>query len=251
MNQLIEKLQNRRSVRKFTGEKIKNEDIEVILKTAQRAANSVNGQQVSLIVIRDKEKLKKISELCENQLHIAEADTFVLLVMDFYRGNYASKSLGKDNISSKSADGIFVGAVDVGIMLNAIQTAALALGYGTTAIGAVRNSTKEFIEMFDLPEGVFPMVGTTIGVPIEENFKLKPRVPLDTFAFYDKYDKEKVKIGVEIHEVEMKEWKKEIGAPQLPSYKEVIVKIYEKLRYNKVNQVLEEQGFKFTDNPKK
>ena len=54
MNEVIKQLQNRRSVREFTGEKIKEEDLQTILATAQRAANSVNGQQTSLIVIRDK-----------------------------------------------------------------------------------------------------------------------------------------------------------------------------------------------------
>lgn len=55
MNETIKLLQNRRSVREFTGEKIKDEDLKLILKTAQRAASSVNGQQISLIVVRDKD----------------------------------------------------------------------------------------------------------------------------------------------------------------------------------------------------
>ena len=64
MNELIKQLQNRRSVREFTGEKIKEEDLQTMLAATQRAANSVNGQQTSLIVVRDKEKLAKIAELC-------------------------------------------------------------------------------------------------------------------------------------------------------------------------------------------
>ena len=51
MNEVIKQLQNRRSVREFTGETIKEEDLKTILATAQRAANSVNGQQTSLIII--------------------------------------------------------------------------------------------------------------------------------------------------------------------------------------------------------
>ena len=50
MNKVIEQLQNRRSVRNFAGEKVKDEDLELILRTAQRAPSSVNGQQISLIV---------------------------------------------------------------------------------------------------------------------------------------------------------------------------------------------------------
>lgn len=84
MNETIKLLQNRRSVREFTGEKIKDEDLKLILKTAQRAASSVNGQQISLIVVRDKDKLKKISELSHNQKHIEECDAFIFILADFY-----------------------------------------------------------------------------------------------------------------------------------------------------------------------
>ena len=120
MNELIKQLQNRRSVREFTGEKIKEEDLQTMLATAQRAANSVNGQQTSLIVVRDKEKLAKIAELCGGQKHIAEADAFVFVLVDFYRGVYAANSVGKRNIGPKSADGVLVGAVDAGIVVNSL-----------------------------------------------------------------------------------------------------------------------------------
>lgn len=250
MNETIKQLQNRRSVRNFTGERISDEDLELILRTAQRAPSSVNGQQVSLLVTRDKQKLKKLSELC-NQEHIATADVFVVVVMDYYRGQYTSKTVGQKNIAAHSADGIFVGAIDGGILLNALQTAAEALGYGTTAIGAIRGQLQEIIDMFELPKGVFPLVGTTIGVPTDYRHKtVKPRVPFESFAFFDKYDAKKVEEGVEIHEKEMIKWREEEGTAQLPSYKEMIVRAYENLRYNKVNETLKKQGFEFTDNPK-
>ena len=45
MNEVIKQLQNRRSVREFTGEKVKDDDLKLILETAQRCPNSVHGQQ--------------------------------------------------------------------------------------------------------------------------------------------------------------------------------------------------------------
>ena len=247
MNEVIKQLQNRRSVREFTGETIKEEDLKTILATAQRAANSVNGQQTSLIVIRDKEKLEKIAELCGGQKHITQAGAFVFVLVDFHRGVYAANSVGKRNIGPKSADGVLVGAVDAGIMVNALQTAAHALGYGTTVIGAIRKATKEFIKMLELPEYVFPIVGTTIGVPVERQLtRVKPRVPLDTFVFEDTYNAKKVEEGVEFHEKDTIEWREENGTPQLPSYKEMIARIYENF-YNTSKQDLEDQGFRFAD----
>ena len=46
-------------MREFTGEKVKDEDLKLILETAQRYSNWAHGQQTSLIVVRDKEKIKK------------------------------------------------------------------------------------------------------------------------------------------------------------------------------------------------
>ena len=252
MNDVIKQLQNRKSIRKFTGEKVKEEDLKIILETAQRAANSSNCQQISLVVVRDKEKLKKIAELCDGQKHIEEADVFIYVLMDYYRGIYAAKSVGKKNISATSANGILVGTVDAGIMVNMIQTAAESLGYGTTVVGAVRSSAslQEISEFLNLPDYVFPIVGTTIGVPAEVKLTgPKPRVPLDTFAFINRYNTEKVEEGVEIHNVELKEWSDKNSTSYFYSYKDSVVYTNETLKYDKVNKVLEEKGFRFTDNP--
>ena len=191
--------------------------------------------------------MEKIAELCGGQKHITQAGAFVFVLVDFHRGVYATNSIGKRNIAPKSADGVLVGAVDAGIMVNALQTVAHALGYGTTVIGAIRKATKEFIKMLELPEYVFPIVGTTIGVPVERKLtRVKPRVPLDTFVFEDTYNAKKVEEGVEFHEKDTIEWREENGTPQLPSYKEMIARIYENF-YNTSKQDLEDQGFRFAD----
>ena len=54
MNQIINQLQNRKSVRVFTGESVKDSDLLEIIKSAQQAPTSVNGEQISLVVTRDK-----------------------------------------------------------------------------------------------------------------------------------------------------------------------------------------------------
>ena len=93
MNKVIKQIQKRTSVRKYTGEKVKDKHIQLIQRTDQRAPSSVNGQQISLIVTRDKEKLKKIAEICGGQGHIANSDVFITILIDYHRGQYASKSI--------------------------------------------------------------------------------------------------------------------------------------------------------------
>ncbi|PZP11088.1 MAG: NADPH-dependent oxidoreductase, partial [Aliarcobacter butzleri] len=47
MNPIIKQLSERKSIRQFTGEFVKDEDLELIIKTAQRCPTSINGQQIS------------------------------------------------------------------------------------------------------------------------------------------------------------------------------------------------------------
>ena len=100
------------------------------------------------------------------------------------------------------------GAIDAGIMIDHLQSAAEALGYGTTCLGSVRNSMEEFITLFNLPKKTLLLVGTTIGVPTEKakNAPLKPRVALDSFVMEDTYDSDKVRSSALTYEKEFKEF---------------------------------------------
>ena len=88
--------------------------------------------------------------MCGGQTHIATADVFVGIVIDFNRTNTIVESVGKKHVIEQSAEGIMVGAIDAGIMLSFMQTAAEALGFGTTSIGAVRGNSDTMIELLSL-----------------------------------------------------------------------------------------------------
>lgn len=246
---VIEQLQTRKSIRQFTGEPVSDADLKVIFETAQRAPTSINGQQVSLVYTRDKDKISKIAELAGGQQQIATADVFVAVVIDFNRTNHAAQATGKTQVVEKTAEGIFMGAVDAGIMLNHLQSAAEALGYGTTAIGGIRANSDKMVELFGLPQRTFVAVGSTIGVPSEEakNAPLKPRVAYESFVMEDKYDMQKVKDGVYAYNKEFKAFRDKTGSGEMPTYFEITANSYEKSYYRKTGKVLQSQGFKFSD----
>jgi len=248
-NPTIQQLQNRKSIRQFTGESVSEEDLQLIFKTAQRAPTSINGQQISLVYTRDKAKLKQISELCNQQAHIATADVFVGIVIDFNRTSAIVESVGKNHIIEQSAEGIMVGAVDAGIMLMQLQAAAEALGYGTTAIGAVRSKSDEMVKFFNLAPKTFLAVGCTIGVPTEKakNAPLKPRVALDTFVMQEQYDSDKVRKGALAYEAILKTFRDATGSGSMPTYAEITSNYYADIYYRKTGQTLMAQGFAFKD----
>lgn len=249
MNTTIKQLLSRRSIRSFTGECVKEDDLELIFRAAQRCPTSINAQQISLVYTKDKAKIEKISQLCGGQKQVQSADVFVMFIIDFNRTAYAVESIGEKHTIEKSAEGIIVGAVDAGIMLSSLQTAAESLGYRTTAIGAVRNNTEAFIQMFNLPQRTYPIVGSTIGVAKEEakNESLKPRVPINSFVFENSYNDLKVKEGVDEYEKEMKEYRDKNNMNYLSSYKEQVASFYKQNYMRKVRKDFEKQGFYFDD----
>ena len=248
-NAMLSLLQNRKSIRHFTGERVSEEDLEIIFKTAQRAPTSINGQQISLVYTRNKEKLKTIAELCGRQAHIAEADVFVGIVIDFNRTSAIVESVGRKHVIEQSAEGIMVGAIDAGIMIDHLQSAAGALGYGTTCIGAVRKNSPAFTKLFNLPQKTFLALGCTIGVPSEraKSAPLKPRVALDTFAMEDVYDSDKVKKGALTYEYTLKAFRDKTGSGSMPTYAEITTNYYADVYYRSTAKDLEAQGFAFKD----
>jgi FMN reductase [NAD(P)H] len=249
MNEIIKQLSNRKSIRQFTGESVSAEDLELIIKTAQRCPTSVNGQQISLVYIRDKDKIKQIAKLCGGQQQVATSDVFIAICVDFNRTIFAVEQTGEEHQIDKSAEGVLIGAVDAGIMLNAIQISAESLGYGTTAIGAVRNEPALMIELLGLPAKTFPIVGTIIGVPTKEakDAPLKPRIPIESFAFEDKYDDKKVKDGVLLYEKQMKKFRVDNNMDYLQSYCEQVASYYKNTNFRKIEENYTKQGFVFID----
>lgn len=248
MNQTIEQLLNRRSIRNFTGESVKDEDLTLILRAAQQAPTSINGQQVSLVVTRDKEKIKQIAEIAGGQPQVATADVFVTVVIDYNRSDAAMKHAGQEMVISKSAEGIVVGSVDAGIAVNALQTAAESLGYGTTVIGGIRANPQAMIDLLELPKNTYPALGSTIGViDTEVASAVKPRVALESFAMNEKYDTEKVAMGAIQYDIDLRQWWDSIGLTEMPSYTAQTAQFYSNIYFPEVAKTLNSQGFEFTD----
>ena len=53
MNDVVKLINNHRSIRSFQNKEVSEDIIDEILKSSQSMPNSINGQQTSVIVIRD------------------------------------------------------------------------------------------------------------------------------------------------------------------------------------------------------
>lgn len=63
MNDIINTLQNRRSIRKFKSEQIKDDELNAILEAGKYAPSGANQQSALFIVVQNKEMREKITKL--------------------------------------------------------------------------------------------------------------------------------------------------------------------------------------------
>ena len=79
---VLEALQNRHSVRKYTGEAIPQADLEAVINSGLLSASSRGLRPWELIVVRDKHTLKKLSDCRPAAKMLEGADAAIVVVGD-------------------------------------------------------------------------------------------------------------------------------------------------------------------------
>ena len=83
--------------------------------------------------------------------------------MDFYKTRVGVEVAGEKQLIHESLEGYTVGAVDGGIALGTLMTAARSLGLGVVPIGGFRRDPQAVIDLLELPPLTFPLAGVAIG----------------------------------------------------------------------------------------
>lgn len=208
MNEVLQILTDHRSIRSYTDEPVSDEQLDLIIQATQAAPTSINGQQFTVIAVKDKERKKKISELAGGQPWIDQAPVFLLFCADFNRAKIALEEYNDTPLEiTNGLESVLVGAVDVGIALGTATAAAESMGLGTVPIGAVRGKPDELIELLKLPKYVFPVSGLVIGHPADRSAK-KPRLPQAAVLHHETYQEEDVRTHIEAYDKQMSEYMK-------------------------------------------
>lgn len=243
MNHTIKIIKNHRSIRQYLDKDISEDVIDEIVKSAQAMPNSINGQQTTVIVVRDKAKREKLAVLTGNQPYVAEAPVFLVFLIDFYRTYLAAQKNNVEQVVHEYLEGTEVGSVDAGIALGAATIAAESLGLGVVPIGGIRKNPEKVIELLELPKYTFPIVGLVVGYPADKSHK-KPRIPFNSYRHLDKYDKKIVESSIDTYDEEMASYLKDIGRYDIEKDWSSRTSEHYKLNYYpKVKATMEEQGF--------
>lgn len=170
-SEAIKVLLERGSCRAFADRDIDDALLEQILEAGVRAASGGNIQPWSAVVIRDQETKYRLTELNGGQSFISRAPVNILFCIDMHRMERWAELEVAPFTAKSSFRHFWISFQDTVIAAQNICTAADALGLGSVYVGTVLECFRELKEMFELPQGVFPVVLLSLGWP------QKPPVP--------------------------------------------------------------------------
>jgi nitroreductase len=148
MNETLQTMWARRSVRKYAPDPIPEEDLYLILEAARRAPTGANRQRWQMVVVTDPDLRRKTAEACNGQMWLAEAPV-ILCMLGTPEG---------DSPEGNKRNGV--------IVLDHAILAATSLGYGTCWIGAY--DADKVKAVLGVPADYDVVYLTPVGVPAQE-----------------------------------------------------------------------------------
>ena len=164
MQDIFKILGSHRSIRKYKDEPIPDKLLNNILTSARQAPTSSNLQAYSIIVIKDREKKKTLSNLCGGQPWVESCPVFLAICPDLYRLQKVCE-IRNYKPNDQYIEMFIIAVVDAALVAQNITVAAEASGLGICMIGGIRNNPDKVCELLRLPEKVFPPNIATTGVP--------------------------------------------------------------------------------------
>ena len=247
MNPVLECLFNHKSIRKYKNQPLEDEKLQLIVKAAQSAPTWCNGEQVSIIAVKDQAIKDKLKGLCFNQQYISTCSVFLVFCSDFYRVSLAFEKAGKSKEDFEKyithIDTLIIGSHDVGISMQNAVVAAESLGLGTVCIGGIRINPLDVVKELNLPKYVIPICGLCVGYP-DQDPGLKPRFPPKYICFENKYNTENAKEGIEEYDEIYKKYLSERNTKVRDmDWSNSIANFYTKISIDNDYELLKQQGY--------
>ncbi len=162
VNDTIKTIQNLRTIHgNFTDQDVPDEMIELVLQSSIRAANSSNMQTYSIVVVRDREKMRQV---CSYQ-----GSCMLLYCVDFTRLKDSAASLGHP-YHPDAIDSLVTASTNTAFAAQTAVIAARSLGLDClTTNGIHRGDMERVWTLLDLPQShCFPLIAVVLGYPTEE-----------------------------------------------------------------------------------
>jgi len=163
---VIEELfEKRKSIRKFTGEPIKEDQVKLIMEAAQIAPSASNMQPYKFIVIRNDDYKKELRKKKAFAQRFIEKAAIIFVVLGDKEREYWYK-------------------VDIGIAVQHMVLQATELGLGSCWIGAIDRDV--FRDLLKIPNEWTIVALLAVGVP-DQDPPARQRKSLDELFVKDSY----------------------------------------------------------------
>lgn len=176
MNEMIQKQLNHRTIRFFKDRPVDAEQLQLVLDVMNRTATSNGLQGYSVIRVSDSDKKAKIAEVCR-QPYVAQLPELFIFLVDSYRNYAIATAKGYAGEAYRSMDFFFQGAADVYLAAQNMTNALESMDMGSVFLGSILNDSQAIIDILELPQLTFPLLGLGFGYP-DDAPELKPRMPL-------------------------------------------------------------------------
>ncbi|EUJ25352.1 oxygen-insensitive NADPH nitroreductase [Listeria cornellensis] len=175
MNETIEGILSHYSVRDFTDQALTENEIALLVKSAQAASTSSFVQAYSIIGVSDVKLRQELSTIAGNQEYVVKTGQFFVFVADLSRHHEIGKARGADTESLSTMERFLVATVDATLAAQNMAIAAESMGLGICYIGGIRNNLAKVSELLHIPDYATPLFGLTIGHPTTSS-EPKPRL---------------------------------------------------------------------------
>ena len=158
---MIEVIKNRKSVRKYTDQRISDEDLHTILEAAMSGPTACNARPWSFIVVRDKDMIEKMADAnSKYSKPLKTANIGILICGDLDR-------------AVKFEPDFWV--IDGSIAIQNMILAAESLNIGSLWMGTwpMKTSMDNMKELFNLPDTIVPHSVLALGYSDDEVSKNK------------------------------------------------------------------------------
>jgi nitroreductase len=152
--QTWEAIRSRRNVREFSDQPIADDHLDEILESGRRAPSSRNWQPWDFVVVRDRERLRKLSGVSPGAGHVATAAAAIALV-----AREPVTDLQKDRVQ-----------FDLGQVAMSLMLAATGLSIGSGQTGVSDQGLAR--ELLGFPTGRFCGYVISLGYPADRPLTL-------------------------------------------------------------------------------
>ncbi len=242
MHETVNILKSHRSVRAYLDRPVPAAALDAILEAAWRAPTSYNAQEISVVVVRDQNHRNRIARIAGGQPWIARAPVFIAVVIDLYKTSLGVKKGGGEIQLQRGIEGLVMGALDAGIILEALIVAAHAEGLAIVPIGGIRRDPQAMIDLLGLPKLTFPVAGLCVGYAAEEPAQ-KPRMSFSTFRHNEVYDPSVLAPAIDAYDEELTAHWHRVGRPNGRPWSKAMAAYFGTPDARPIAAVLESQGF--------